>query len=154
VGKNKVDLPISLRNPNPMMIKTWTSTGWATLPNGAQPVTVEIETELVRSLISELNGFYNVGLCTDPIFDRHCEHVSRVVKPPILMIGASHVIKEADILSDRGYQVTICGRPGWRAVSGAINELAGKVKEAMADLPPETIFVVQCLDNTVYLGRT
>jgi hypothetical protein len=73
-------------------------------------------------------------------------------KPRVLMIGSSHIIREGDILADRGYKVTLVSKPGWRATKGAMDEMVEKVKEAMANLTPRDIVVVQFIDNTSYMA--
>jgi hypothetical protein len=151
--KYKTRLPNSLRNfgqPD----RTWVSEDWTNLPNGVQAFEQEHESKVVCALIGELNGIFNLGLGTEPGFDRMCEIDAMQEKPRILMIGSSHVIREADILADRGYEVTLVSKPGWRATKGAVEEMVGKIKEAMVNLTPRDIIVVQFLDNVSYMARS
>jgi hypothetical protein len=134
--------------------KTWISEGWTNLPNGVQPFQKEQESEIVCSLISELNGLFNLDLCKEPGFDRLTDSEPVAAKPRILMIGASHVVREAEILADRGYEVTLVSKPGWRATKGSVAEMVEKVKEALCNISPHDIVVVQLLDNTSYLARS
>jgi hypothetical protein len=109
---------------------------------------------LVGSLIRELNAIYNLGLGVDPSMDRMTDEPVRNSKPRVLMIGASNVEREALILADRGYEVTVCNKPGWRATHGAATEMAEKVEEALQDIRPNDMVVVQALDNSLYMART
>jgi hypothetical protein len=113
---------------------------------------------LVSTLTRELNGLYNLGLGTDPSTDRLVEAPINTGKPRVLMIGASHVEREALILADRGFDVTVCSKPGWRATQGAATEMAEKVEEALQehrDLPirryPDGAFHVE--GDSVLAGK-
>jgi len=70
------------------------------------------------------------------------------------MIAASHGVRESNILADRGYRVTICGNPGWRALKGTVRGMAEKVRESLVDMKPNDVIIVQCLDNSSYMSRT
>jgi hypothetical protein len=126
------------------------SEDWTNLTNGVQSFQQEHESKVVCALISELNGFLNLGLGSEPGFDRMNEGEAVPEKPRILMIGSSHVVREADILADRGYEVTLVSKPGWRATKGAVDEMMEKIKEAMVNLTPRDIVVIQFLDNVSY----
>jgi hypothetical protein len=150
-GKHR--LPDSLKNFG-QGEKTWVSEGWTNLPNGVQPFLMEHESQTVCSLISELNGMFNLDLCKEPGFDRLTDSEPAAAKPRILMIGASHVVREGEILADRGYEVTLVSKPGWRATKGSVAEMVEKVKEALCNISPHDVVVVQLLDNTSYLARS
>jgi hypothetical protein len=151
--KSKHRLPNSLRNFG-FEEKTWVSEDWTNLPNGVQSFQQEHESKVICALISELNGFFNLGLGSEPGFDRMNEGEAVPEKPRILMIGSSHVVKEADILADRGYEVTLVSKPGWRATRGAVDEMLEKIKEAMVNLTSRDIIVIQFLDNVSYMVRS
>ena len=70
------------------------------------------------------------------------------------MVGASHTYREGDILADRGYQVTLCGEPGWRAHSYSAGAMKENLAKALEDMSSRDVIVVQCLDNTSYMART
>ncbi len=55
---------------------------------------------------------------------------------------------------DRGYEVTLVSKPGWRATKGSVAEMVEKVKEALCNISPHDVVVVQLLDNTCYLARS
>jgi hypothetical protein len=130
------------------------SEGWTTLPNGVLPLTPTQEAGLVSTLTKELNGLYNLGLGTDPSTDRLIETPIKTGKPKVLMIGASHVEREALILADRGFEVTVCSKPGWRATHGAAAEMAEKVEEALQEHRACDVVVIQTLDNSLYVHGT
>jgi hypothetical protein len=150
---SKVRLPDSLRDFR-QGERTWVSEGWTNLPNGVQPFQQEHESKVVCSLINELNGMFNLDLGKEPGFDRFSENAPVADRPRILLIGASHVVREGDILADRGYEVTLVSKPGWRATKGAVDEMVEKVKEALVNLSPHDVVVVQLLDNISYLARS
>jgi hypothetical protein len=149
----KYRLPDSLKTYG-QAERTWISEGWTNLPNGVQPFQMEHESKVVCSLINELNGMFNLDLCKEPGFDRLVDSEPAVSKPRILMIGASHVVREGEILADRGYEVTLVSKPGWRATKGSVAEMVEKVKEALGNISPHDVVVVQLLDNTSYLARS
>jgi hypothetical protein len=121
--------------------KTWISEGWTNLPNGVQPFQKEQESEIVCSLISELNGLFNLDLCKEPGFDRLTDSEPVAAKPRILMIGASHVVREAEILADRGYEVTLVSKPGWRATKGSVPPPPQDRNPRDTDHPPPELFL-------------
>jgi hypothetical protein len=96
---------------------------------------------------------FNLDLCREPGFDRLTDSEPAAAKPRILIIGASHVVREAEILADRGYEVTLVSKPGWRATKGSVAEMVEKVKEVLCNISPHDIVVVHLLDNTSYLAR-
>jgi len=152
--KTKARVPVSLKLGQGQRAITWVSEGWTTLPNGVLPLSPNQEAGLVSTLTKELNGLYNLGLGTDPSTDRLVETPVCTGKPRVLMIGASHVEREALILADRGYDVTVCSKPGWRATQGAAAEMAEKVEEALLEHRACDVVVLQTLDNSLYMART
>ena len=154
VGKTKDRVPGSLFSGSQKTPHSWVSNVGATLPNGALPLTPENEKSIVAALITDLNGLYNLGLGDDPSVDRLCEVKTPDLKPNILLIGASHVSREGDILADRGHTVTICSKPGWRPNRGSVDEMVERVKTCLADMRPNDVVFIQCLDNSVYMART
>jgi uncharacterized membrane protein YgcG len=150
---SKARLPSSLR-PFGQGVKTWVSEGWTNLPSGVQSFRQEHESKVVCTLINELNGMFNLDLGKEPGFDRMCDNAPVADRPRILLIGSSHVVREGDILADRGYEVTLVSKPGWRATKGAVDEMVEKVKEALVNMSPHDVVVIQLLDNTSYLARS
>jgi hypothetical protein len=152
--KNKTRVPVSLKLAQGQRAIMWVSEGWTTLPNGVLPLSPIQEAGLVSTLTRELNGLYNLGLGTDPSTDRLVEAPINTGKPRVLMIGASNVEREALILADRGFAVTVCSKPGWRATQGAATEMAEKVEEALQEHRTCDVVVIQTLDNSLYMART
>jgi hypothetical protein len=152
--KNKYNVPSSLSNDHISGFKTWVSEEWASLPNGVHPLTPEWEEKIVKSLICELNSFFDLELGKEPSCDRLATVGDSQQRPDILMISASHGIRVSNILADRGYSVTICGRPGWRALKGTVKEMAEKVEESLGNMRTSDIVVVQILDSSSYMART
>jgi len=138
----KTRLPGSLRAVG-QGVKTWVSEGWTNLPNGVQSFQQEHESKVVCTLINELNGMFNLDLGKEPGFDRMSDNAPVADRPRILLIGSSHVVREGEILADRGYEVTLVSKPGWRATKGAVDEMVEKVKEALVNMSPHDVVVVQ-----------
>jgi hypothetical protein len=154
IQKNKYNVPTSLHISSISDFETWVSDDWPSIPIGAQPLTVEWEEKIMKSLVGELNEFYYVGLGKEPIIDRLCEETTVHKKPAILSVGASHSRREGEILARRGYEVTLCGRRGWRAHSFSTAEMKNQLEKALVDLKKDDIVLVHCLDSTMYLSRT
>jgi hypothetical protein len=147
-------VPTDLNSVHPLSFSTWVAEDWTSLPIGVLPASKELEEKIILSLIKELTDYFQIELGKEPILDRLEVPAHDDGKPAVLMIGASHCTREANILSDRGYQVSICGKPGWRILSGNVNEMVRKVKEALENLNPNDIVVVQCLDNSSFMSST
>jgi hypothetical protein len=150
VQKARYRLPDSLRRTS--FTKTWVSTGW-TSPCEVWPATVEIESELVNSLCSELNSIFGLNLGTEPICSR-LNHADQENPTRFLLIGGSHTIREANSLSDRGYSVVTCSHRGFRPNLTACKEMAAKVEEALKSCNQSDVIIVHCYDNVAYMART
>ena len=149
--KVKQRVPENLKNPNPT--RSWVSGGW-TSPSGVLPVTPEKEKELICTLIHELNGLFNLGLCPEPVHDRIVSSCSTSCVSRFLVIGGSHAIKEAYGLADRGHEVITCAVPGWRPNKGQAAAMAEKVGEALSSLTQSDVVVVHCFDNVAFMARS
>ncbi len=117
--------------------------------NGVQAFQQEHESEIVCFLISKL-GIFNLGLGSEPGFDRMIDRESLPEKPRIHLIGSLHVIREG--LADKGYEVTLVYKPDWRALTGTMDEKVEMVNEAMASLTPRDLVVVQWCHNSEVVG--
>ena len=89
---------------------SWISGGWAS-PRGAHPATIQIKTAIIKSLTLELNSLFGLELCTEPIHDRLTPTVVSGTKKA-LVIGASHALREGNVLAERGYDVITCAVGG------------------------------------------
>jgi hypothetical protein len=152
--KNKYNVPSTLYSVHLDKFVTWLSEEWTTLPAGVLPLTPEWEEKIVKSLVNELNEFFQLELGKEPSCDRLTKADEENQRPSILMIAASHGVRESTILADRGYRVTICGNPGWRALKGTVSGMAEKVRESLMDMKPSDVIIIQCLDNSSYMSRT
>jgi hypothetical protein len=115
-------------------------------------MTVEAEKTIVYKLVAELNDRYDLGLGSEPVVDRLIE--SSVRKTKFLVIGGSHAIREGTCLNELGYEVIICAIGGWRANKTAAEDMADKVKEALAEMTEDDVIVVHCFDNVVFMSRS
>ncbi len=145
----KIPLPDKLRNPQSE--KSWKTGGW-TSPCGVRPVTVDTETCLIRSLVTELNSFFNLGLGSETVHDRL--FVDDSLPRRYLCVGGSHAINEGNNLADRGHEVIICAVPGWRPNKTAVEEMATKVREALSLLTPNDVVILHLFDNVAYMARS
>jgi hypothetical protein len=148
--KIKIRLPGSLNGSGPE--NTYVSGGWAS-PRGALPLTVAHETEIISTLIEELNASFEVGLSPHVIIDKLCTSGADRSRK-FLVIGGSHAVREGNLLADRGHEVILCAVRGWRANRGAAENMAKEVEAGLAEMSPDDIILVHCMDNTAYMGRT
>jgi hypothetical protein len=146
---SKIPLPDKLRNPQ--VEKSWKTGGW-TSPCGVRPVTVDTETSLIRSLVTELNSLFNLGLGSETVHDRL--FVDDSLPRRYLCVGGSHAINEGNNLADRGHEVIICAVPGWRPNKTAVEEMATKVGEALTLLTPNDVVILHLFDNVAYMARS
>jgi hypothetical protein len=149
--KSKIPLPDAFRNSQ--RERSWTSGGWAS-PCGAQPAGIELEKSLIGALTSELNSLYNLGLGSETIHDRLEDGEQDPPTRRYLFIGGSHAIKEGNAMADRGHEVIICAVSGWRPNKTAVEEMAGKVEEALRELTVNDVIVVHMYDNIAYMARS
>ena len=106
------------------------------------------------TLLTELNGLFNLGLDTDPSLDRLCNNDGGSVPVRFLMVGGSHALKEGEVIADRGFAVTTCAIGGWRPNRGAVDEMAAKVETALSEMKSSDVIVVHCFDNVAFMGRS
>jgi len=131
--------------------RSWVSGGWAS-PSEAQPFTPDSEEKIVQCLTRELNSLFDLGLCTEPIVDRLFKEVQQTRK--ILVIGGSHSIREAEALSERGFEVISVAVRGWRPNLTACEDMAAKVEEAVQRMSSGDLCLVHCFDNIAYMARS
>jgi hypothetical protein len=146
---SKIPLPDKLRNPQ--VEKSWKTGGW-TSPCGVRPTSVDMETSLIRSLVTELNSLFNLGLGCETIHDRL--FVDDSLPRRYLCVAGSHAINEGNNLADRGHEVVICAVPGWRPNKTAVEEMAAKVEEALKLLTPNDVVILHLFDNVAYMARS
>jgi hypothetical protein len=63
-------------------------------------------------------------------------------------------LREAEYLSDRGYEVLTCAVGGWRANKTAGEEMAVYVEKALGEMDAEDVIAVHCCDNTAFMARS
>jgi hypothetical protein len=72
----------------------------------------------------------------------------------ILVIGGSHSIREAEALSERGFEVISAAARGWRPNLTACEDMAAKVEEAVQRMSSDDLCLVHCFDNIAYMARS
>ena len=153
--RTKLRLPVSASSYEK---KTWESSGWADLSNGAQPLDGTGELRLLSSMIAELNSKFPVYL--DPIPD-----ISRDVPGPapakpepkskFILIGASHASRLESCLAALGHSTVHISTPSWRPTASAVDRASTELMSALADLKGEDVVIVfQLLDCAAYYART
>ena len=151
--RSRMKLPVSTTSYDK---KTWESSGWADLSNGAQPMDSSTEVQLMKSIISELNTKFPVYL--DPI-PSCCRDAAPAMEPAaapshIVLVGASHALRLETSLNALGITTTVISTPSWRPTVTAVEKACTELTAALADLHGEVLIVFQMLDCAAYYART
>jgi hypothetical protein len=148
--KNRIRVP---ENLDSYATRSWVSPGGATLLREAPPASPTQERATINGLIYDLNARYALNLGRSIDLKRRTDSVD-VQKGKIMMIGGSHAIRTADELEYRGHDVVRVCKSGFRAIKPTVASLLPKVREGLLKMGPTDPVIIQCLDNTAYLGRS
>jgi hypothetical protein len=130
---------------------SWSSSGWGGLPSKVRAWTKEEERELSYCLLTELNSKFAFQLDNSPVVRRGCEADEESLL--IFMVGASHGVRLSEELRDLGHEVIEVTQPGWRILSGAVDRMAAKLRDAVAAMDGDSrrrIFCYQLWDNSMH----
>jgi hypothetical protein len=100
-----------------MELGTFTSRGFSNLL-AAAPIDEDAKRSLILSLVHDLNNLYAADLCKDPVVDRYLDedvfYNDQEKKLQLILIGASHLNRVADLLDRDKWSVNNLCRPGLR----------------------------------------
>ncbi len=142
-------MPLSLTNQFEQ--HSWVSGGWRT-PHEVQPFTPESEKKIVHTMISELNGLFDLELGSEPSCDRLVKEDKAAKR--MLVIGGSHSIRESEALAKKGVEVISVAARGWRPNMTACEDMAANVAEAVKLLTEDDCVVIHCFDNIAFMARS
>jgi hypothetical protein len=122
-----------------------------TVPAEIPPLTKDEETQIVRTLLSEINEKFCVNLDSNPSFDRS-------VPPPFtvhnagrtVFIGASNMGRIAKAAAENGHMVVDLTSGGWTPKTGKIEKLC-EVLEKLNLTEIDTV-VIDPMSNSAFLG--
>jgi hypothetical protein len=115
-----------------------------------RPISIEDEKSLTHILCAELNAKFMLNLDTHPEVNRM---VASDEELKLIMIGASHTVRLATVLRERGLHVLEISRPGLRILKGKIRSLHDDVREAVNNeivVDDNTVAVCQLFDNSFH----
>ena len=122
----------------------------ARLPPALPPFSTEQETIVVKSLISEINGTFGLGLDGEVSLSRDTDPVLATGTGRLILVGASHVKRIAKELINTGSQVVDLSVPGW--VPGPTSVAAIKEKLSAAKPGKQDTVLVDLLSNSAFMG--
>ena len=151
----KLRLPVSASTYEK---KTWESSGWADLSNGALPLDSTVEQRLLASIIAELNSKFPVYLDPNPDISREAAGPPTAKSEPkthFILIGASHASRLEMCLVAKGHSATRIATYSWRPTTSAVERACAELTAALAGLKEENAVVIfQLLDCAAYYART
>jgi hypothetical protein len=136
-----------------------TGGGKATKANrllGERPKTIgafheDLEREWVSKMAVDLNSCLNMGLATDLKMHRRAEDLCKArgeeEKMSAVVFGASNGGRLAEVLKEKGINVSCAATPGWRLAGHRVKEMA----EMVSKMGKEDVLVLYGLDASVFL---
>jgi hypothetical protein len=122
-----------------------------TVPAEIPPLTKNEETQIVRTLLTELNIKFCVNLDSNPSFEHN-------VPPPFtehnagqtVFIGASNLGKIAKAAAENGHMVVDLTSGGWTPKSGKIKKLCETLEKL--NLTEFDTVIIDLMSNSAFLG--
>jgi hypothetical protein len=131
------------------------SPGYVDIPNAIDAVSEVDERNIIDQLVQELNmGFMTeLAECTvDRDVDSGQDEEDPLCGKRLIMIGASHGVRIANILEDMGAIVVDLSIPGWRISSENVASQVQQLSSVLAEnFDGETLIVYHLFDNSVFL---
>jgi hypothetical protein len=166
VPASSADTPVaSAIYPTRMVLPTLTKFGekaifespqYVDIPHVIEAVSEVDERNMIDQLIQELNAGFMTELaeCTvEREVDCSLEHSEALYGKRIIMIGASHTARLANVMEDMGAVVVDLSIPGWRItgdnVSSQVQQLTSVLSE---EYEGETYMIYQLFDNSVFFA--
>jgi hypothetical protein len=139
---------------------TWTSLSSRTSPapvtpgcaKKIRPIDEQRENPSVSELLCELSTSFDMPVCLSPAFGRLPSAVIQG-EPRILVVGASHAARVAELLNKRLQVVNLCVG-GWRAGKAASEAMAEAICNSLEGNSGFDLIVLQLFDNTSFYART
>ena len=125
---------------------------WGGCPDCLPPLSQAAERTEILSLISMLNGAFDLGLSTGPSMERSSKVIriaSRKIgfRKLLAVVGGSHVAQLAEQLMAKEAQVFELTQPGWDVCKRSVELVIG---ELTVLTPATDVILLQCLDNSAY----
>ena len=120
------------------------------IPNCVPSLTEEQERDITCSLLQEINECFGVSLGTEPDMSRSGDPTSSSDKARIVLIGASHMVRIAEALSEKGLDIKNMATPGWRPTGPRLEAASASLREL--NLTKDDIVLVDIWSNMAYMG--
>jgi hypothetical protein len=127
------------------------------LPVRIEPITEELESELLSELILELNTKFLTDLADlskcEPVPDPEFDPKSYLEGKQLIIMGGSHASRIAGCLYDKELPVVDLSTPGWKISAAAVDSLSIQLQKVLKEeAAMENILVFHLFDNSVYFG--
>jgi hypothetical protein len=132
------------------------SPGYVDIPQKIDAVSDTDERNVIDQLVQELNRSFMTELAECTV-DRDVDNCQDEEEDPlhgkrIIMLGASHAVRMANILEDMGAIVVDLSIPGWKITSENVNSQVEQLASVLAEsFDGETYIVYHLFDNSVFL---
>jgi hypothetical protein len=140
------------KNLNEMIDLKWASKSPAGLKNSAGPFDRSDIVCILNTAFTELNaalGFklYNAAAINGSESSQQCTR-------PVIISGASHARRLADLMAARGIKTKYLETVNWRAIPQHIQDQTNRIKSALQeDGFEEAVIVLAMVDNAFFLAR-
>jgi hypothetical protein len=132
------------------------SPGYVDIPQTIDAVSEIDERSVIDQLVQELNRSFMTELAECTV-DRDVDNCQDEEEDPlrgkrIIMLGASHAVRMANILEDMGAIVVDLSIPGWKITSENVSSQVEQLSSVLAEsFDGETYIVYHLFDNSVFL---
>jgi hypothetical protein len=164
VPASSADTPVaSAMYPTRMMLPTlikfrekaiFESPQYVDIPHVIEAVSEVDERNMIDQLIQELNACFMTELaeCTvEREADYSPEHSEAMYGKRIIMIGASHTARLANVMEDLGAMVVDLSIPAWRITSDTVSSQVQQLTSVLSEYyEGETYIIYQLFDNSFF----
>jgi ribosome-associated protein YbcJ (S4-like RNA binding protein) len=143
-------LPVSLRHGG---YQRWDTRGLTGLRNGVGVLTPPDICDPINNMLEELH--YSLGVPLMKMAGLYgADSKATVADKTVIVVGASHMRRTAEVLADMGIEVKMVETAHWRATKKEVQQLLQDIKERIGSLKSDEVVIVMGMtDNAYYLAR-
>ena len=141
-------MPSSLKNHRK---KPFTSDPFETVPlSSIAPLTEDLETIIIGSLLLEINDVFGLDLNTIPDVSRNPDPIPEHDNARTVIIGASHMCRVTTAMREEGFEVTDLCTPGWTPSKDNLKKAENYLMEFRPEAQDRVI--MDLWSNSAFMG--
>jgi hypothetical protein len=139
-------LPASFRNPRKKVFVSGDTD--PPLPHKIRPLSENVETTIIKAMLSEINMSFGFDLNETPVMERGAVTPEKTSLPGrLIIVGASHMARMASYLPQ---ETIVLATPGFKATHATVPQLTSKL--AGLSINGDDRIVLDLLSNSAFMG--